>query len=66
MAAEIVGLASPADAAMRSSLTPDVIPADRETAYLLWATTHGQNAAEVARTLGIPEPTARSWCQRDG
>ncbi len=66
MAMEIRNLTQSSDAAMRSALTPDVISADRETAYLLWSTVHGQNAAEVARSLGIPEPTVRSWCQRDG
>ncbi len=54
------------DAAMHSALTPEVVSADRESAYTLWATVAHQNAADVARTLGIPEPTVRSWCSRDG
>ncbi len=54
------------DAATRRGLVPDVLPSDRESAYTLWATVAHQNAADVARTLGIPEPTVRSWCQRDG
>ncbi len=66
MATEIRTLTPSGDAAMRPTLTPEVIAADRETAYLLWSTVHGQNAAEVARFLGLPEPTVRSWCQRDG
>ncbi len=66
MATEIRDVTRSTDAAMRPALTPEVISADRETAYLLWSTVHGQNAAEVARELGIPEPTVRSWCQRDG
>ncbi len=66
MATEIRGVAQPSDATTRRSLTPDVLSGDRETAYLLWATTHEQNAAEVARALGLPETTVRSWCQRDG
>ncbi len=54
------------DAGARRGLIPDVLPSDRETAYLLWSTTHGQNAAEVARELGLPETTVRSWVTRDG
>ncbi len=53
------------DAATRRGLVPDVLPSDREMAYVLWSTTHGQNAADVARELGLPETTVRSWCQRD-
>ncbi len=66
MATEIRDSIPSTDAALQPALTPDVIPADRETAYTLWATVAHQNAADVARTLGIPEPTVRSWCQRDG
>ncbi|MDP9355674.1 MAG: hypothetical protein M3R02_10425 [Chloroflexota bacterium] len=66
MATEIRTLTPSGDAAMQPTLTPEVIAADRETAYLLWSTVHGQNAAEAARSLGLPEPTVRSWCQRDG
>ncbi len=66
MATDLRTLTRSTDAAMPPALTPDVIFADRETAYVLWATVHGQNAAEVARSLGTPEPTVRSWCQRDG
>ncbi len=66
MAMETRDVTRSTDAAMRPALTPEVISADRETAYLLWSTVHGQNAAEVARDLGIPEPTVRSWCSRDG
>ncbi|MDP9357174.1 MAG: hypothetical protein M3R02_18185 [Chloroflexota bacterium] len=66
MATESRDVTRSTDAAMRPALTPEVISADRETAYVLWSTVHGQNAAEVARELGIPEPTVRSWCQRDG
>ncbi len=66
MATEVRDVTRSTDAAMRPALTPEVVPADRESAFLLWATVAHQNAADVARTLGIPEPTVRSWCQRDG
>ncbi len=66
MATEIRDVTRSTDAAMRPALTPEVVSAGRESAYLLWATVAHQNAADVARTLGIPEPTVRSWCQRDG
>ncbi len=66
MAMEIHAVTRSTDAAMHSALIPDVIAADREAAYTLWATVAHQNAADVARTLGIPEPTVRSWCSRDG
>ncbi len=48
------------------SLTPDLLPADREAAYQLWAHQHQQNAAATARTLGIPVSTVQSWVRRDG
>ncbi|MDP9470062.1 MAG: hypothetical protein M3Q71_05255 [Chloroflexota bacterium] len=48
------------------SLTPDLLPADREAAYQLWAHQHQQNAAAVARSLGIPVSTVQSWVRRDG
>ncbi len=66
MATEIRDGTRSTDAAMHSALTPEVVSADRESAYILWATVAHQNAADVARTLGIPEPTVRSWCSRDG
>ncbi|MDP9472151.1 MAG: hypothetical protein M3Q71_16035 [Chloroflexota bacterium] len=66
MATAIRDVTRSTDAAMRPALTPEVVSADRESAYILWATVAHQNAADVARTLGIPEPTVRSWCQRDG
>ncbi|MDP9471595.1 MAG: hypothetical protein M3Q71_13170, partial [Chloroflexota bacterium] len=66
MATQIRDSTPSSDAAMHSALIPDVIAADREAAYTLWATVAHQNAADVARTLGIPEPTVRSWCSRDG
>ncbi len=48
------------------SLTPDLLPDDREAAYQLWAHQHQQNAAATARTLGIPVSTVQSWVRRDG
>ncbi|MDP9471126.1 MAG: hypothetical protein M3Q71_10745 [Chloroflexota bacterium] len=66
MATEIRDVTPSDDAAARRGLVPDVLPSDRETAYLLWSTTHGQNAADVARELGLPETTVRSWVTRDG
>ncbi len=66
MATEIRGLTQSSDAAMRSALTPDVIPGDREAAYQLWAHVHGQNAKETADALGIPANTVRSWANREG
>ena len=49
-----------------SSLTPDLLPDEREAAYQLWAHQHQQNAAATARTLGIPISTVQSWVRRDG
>ncbi len=66
MATEIRDSLPSGDAATRRGLVPDVLPSDRELAYVLWSTTHGQNAAEVARELGLPETTVRSWVSRDG
>ncbi len=66
MATEIRNLTQSSDAALQRGLIPDVLSGDREAAYVLWSTVHGQNAAEVARSLGIPESTVRSWASRDG
>ncbi len=49
-----------------ASLTPVLLPDDREAAYQLWAHQHQQNAAATARTLGIPVSTVQSWVRRDG
>ncbi len=54
------------DATLQRGLTPDVIPADRQGAFQLWAYVHGQNAAATARALGLSENTVRSWAARDG
>ncbi len=48
------------------SLTPDLLPDEREAAFQLWAHQHQQNAAATARTLGIPVSTVQSWVRRDG
>ncbi len=66
MAMEVRDSTLSSDAATRRGLVPDVLSSDRELAYVLWSTTHGQNAAEVARELGLPETTVRSWVTRDG
>ncbi|MDP9473260.1 MAG: hypothetical protein M3Q71_21790 [Chloroflexota bacterium] len=66
MATEIFDPFPSSDAALQRGLTPDVIPADRQAAYELWAYVHGQNAAETARALGLSENTVRSWAARDG
>ncbi len=66
MATEVRDSIPSSDAAVQRGLTPDVIPADRDAAYELWAYVHGQNAAATARALGLSENTVRSWCQRDG
>ncbi len=65
MATAIRDVTPSGDAATRQPLHGDVISADRETAFLLWATTYGQNAAETARALNLPETTVRSWVARD-
>ncbi len=65
MATDLRPLTRVGDAATRQPLHGDVISADRETAFLLWATTYGQNAAETARALNLPETTVRSWVARD-
>ncbi len=66
MATEIVILPHPGDAATHPTLTPDLLPADREGAYQRWAYLDGQNAAATARALGLSENTVRSWATRDG
>ncbi len=48
------------------ALVPDVLDADREAAYLVYATQADGNAAEVARLLGIPERTVQHWARVDG
>ncbi len=66
MATEIRDSIPSSDAALQRGLVPDVIPADREAAYELWAYAHGQNATATAAALGIPANTVRSWANRDG
>ncbi|MDP9356103.1 MAG: hypothetical protein M3R02_12630 [Chloroflexota bacterium] len=66
MATEIRDGTHLSDAALQRGLTPDVIPADRDAAYELWAYVHGQNATVTATALGLPANTVRSWANRDG
>ena len=66
MAMEIRNLAHSSGAPAHQTLTPDVIPTDREGAYQRWAYLDGQNAAATARALGLSENTVRSWATRDG